>query len=87
MWAPHTNIDLANSQGTQSLGKNGCRQMCLDKSLHTRQNNSCFQNICSIKIAFQAKIPYQGVKELETIQTPILWKNTAQFVKAARNVA
>ena len=25
--------DLANSKKTQSLGKNGCRQKCLDKSL------------------------------------------------------
>ena len=26
--------DLANSGKTQSLGKNGCRQKCLDKSLY-----------------------------------------------------
>ena len=27
---------LANCKKTQSLGKNSCRQKCLDKSLHVR---------------------------------------------------
>ena len=32
--------DLANSKKTQSLGKNGCRQKCLDKSLILNKKNT-----------------------------------------------
>ena len=37
----HLVVNSANSKETESLGENGCRQKCLDKSLLNKKN-ICF---------------------------------------------
>ena len=58
--------DLANSKKTQSLGKNGCRQKCLDKSLILNKKNT-FSILTNISVVLHNLLQYVWIKHFTKI--------------------